>query len=29
MTKNIKCLILDDEPLAIDVIDNYLKRLPI
>jgi two-component SAPR family response regulator len=28
MTKNIKCLILDDEPLAIDVIDNYLKRLP-
>ena len=28
MTKNIKCLILDDEPLAIDVIDHYLKRLP-
>jgi DNA-binding LytR/AlgR family response regulator len=28
MTKIIKCLILDDEPLAIDVIDNYLKRLP-
>jgi DNA-binding LytR/AlgR family response regulator len=28
MTKNIKCLILDDEPLAIDVIDNYLRRLP-
>jgi DNA-binding LytR/AlgR family response regulator len=28
MTKNIKCLILDDEPLAIDVIENYLKRLP-
>ena len=28
MTKKIKCLILDDEPLAIDVIENYLKRLP-
>jgi DNA-binding LytR/AlgR family response regulator len=28
MTRNIKCLILDDEPLAIDVIENYLKRLP-
>jgi DNA-binding LytR/AlgR family response regulator len=28
MTKILKCLILDDEPLAIDVIDNYLKRLP-
>jgi DNA-binding LytR/AlgR family response regulator len=28
MTKNMKCLILDDEPLAIDVIENYLKRLP-
>jgi DNA-binding LytR/AlgR family response regulator len=28
MTKNIKCLILDDEPLAVDVIENYLKRLP-
>jgi two-component system LytT family response regulator len=28
VTKSIKCLILDDEPLAIDVIDNYLKRLP-
>jgi DNA-binding LytR/AlgR family response regulator len=28
MTNNIKCLIVDDEPLAIDVIDNYLKRLP-
>jgi DNA-binding LytR/AlgR family response regulator len=28
MRKNIKCLILDDEPLAIDVIENYLKRLP-
>ncbi len=25
---NMKCLILDDEPLAIDVINNYLKRLP-
>ena len=28
MTPTMKCLILDDEPLAIDVIDNYLKRLP-
>ncbi len=28
MTKILKCLILDDEPLAIDVIENYLKRLP-
>ncbi|MFD1257709.1 LytR/AlgR family response regulator transcription factor [Mucilaginibacter terrae] len=24
---NIKCLIVDDEPLAIDVIDHYLKRI--
>lgn len=28
MTKNLNCLILDDEPLAIDVIEIYLKRLP-
>jgi len=27
MTKSIKCLIVDDEPLAIDVIENYLGRL--
>jgi DNA-binding LytR/AlgR family response regulator len=25
--KNFRCLILDDEPLAIDVIENYLQRL--
>ena len=24
--KNIRCMILDDEPLAIDVIENYLQR---
>jgi DNA-binding LytR/AlgR family response regulator len=27
MTKKIKCLVVDDEPLAIDVIENYLQRL--
>lgn len=27
MAKSIKCLIVDDEPLAIDVIENYLGRL--
>jgi DNA-binding LytR/AlgR family response regulator len=26
MTKPFKCLVVDDEPLAIDVIENYLKR---
>lgn len=26
MTKPFKCLIVDDEPLAIDVIENYLQR---
>ncbi len=25
--KNFRCLILDDEPLAIDVMENYLQRL--
>lgn len=25
--KNLHCMILDDEPLAIDVIENYLQRL--
>ncbi len=25
--KNFKCLVLDDEPLAIDIIENYLQRL--
>jgi DNA-binding LytR/AlgR family response regulator len=25
---NIRCLVLDDEPLAVDVISNYLQRLP-
>jgi two-component system LytT family response regulator len=27
MLKNIRCLIVDDEPLALDVIENYLQRL--
>lgn len=27
MNKNIRCLIVDDEPLAIDVLENYLQRL--
>jgi DNA-binding LytR/AlgR family response regulator len=27
MLKNLSCLIVDDEPLAIDVIENYLQRL--
>ena len=27
MKKNIRCLIVDDEPLAIDVIENYIQRL--
>ena len=27
MLKNFKCLVVDDEPLAIDVIENYLQRL--
>jgi|SRR5664279_681080 len=26
MMKRIKCLVVDDEPLAIDVIENYLQR---
>ncbi len=26
MIKPFKCLIVDDEPLAIDVIENYLQR---
>ncbi len=26
MIKPFKCLIIDDEPLAIDVIENYLQR---
>jgi DNA-binding LytR/AlgR family response regulator len=26
MTKPFKCLVVDDEPLAIDVIENYLQR---
>jgi DNA-binding LytR/AlgR family response regulator len=25
--KNLRCLILDDEPLALDVMENYLRRL--
>ncbi len=29
MLKNFRCLIIDDEPLAIDVIENYLQRLDI
>jgi DNA-binding LytR/AlgR family response regulator len=29
MVNNAKCLIVDDEPLAIDVIENYLQRLNI
>ena len=27
MVKHFKCLVVDDEPLAIDVIENYLQRL--
>ena len=27
MVNNLRCLIIDDEPLAIDVIENYLQRL--
>ena len=27
MIKSFKCLLIDDEPLAIDVIENYLRRL--
>jgi DNA-binding LytR/AlgR family response regulator len=27
MTKHFRCLVVDDEPLAIDVIENYLQRL--
>jgi len=27
MVKNWRCLVIDDEPLAIDVIENYLQRL--
>src|SRR5664279_2712318 len=27
MMKHFKCLVVDDEPLAIDVIENYLQRL--
>jgi two-component system, LytTR family, response regulator len=27
MANNLRCLIIDDEPLAIDVIENYLQRL--
>jgi DNA-binding LytR/AlgR family response regulator len=27
MKRNFRCLIVDDEPLAIDVIENYLQRL--
>ena len=27
MIKPFKCLVVDDEPLAIDVIENYLQRL--
>ena len=26
MMKHMKCLVVDDEPLAIDVIENYLQR---
>jgi DNA-binding LytR/AlgR family response regulator len=29
MVNSLKCLIIDDEPLAIDVIENYLQRLNI
>jgi len=29
MEINLRCLIIDDEPLAIDVIENYLQRLQI
>lgn len=29
MVNNARCLIIDDEPLAIDVIENYLQRLNI
>jgi DNA-binding LytR/AlgR family response regulator len=29
MVNNLRCLIIDDEPLAIDVIENYLQRLNI
>src|SRR5882724_1951525 len=29
MANNLRCLIIDDEPLAIDVIENYLLRLSI
>ena len=25
--KNIRCMVLDDEPLAIDIMENYLQRL--
>ncbi|RYY18686.1 MAG: response regulator, partial [Chitinophagaceae bacterium] len=24
---NLRCLVIDDEPLAIDIIENYLDRL--
>jgi Response regulator of the LytR/AlgR family len=27
MVNNLRCLVIDDEPLAIDVIENYLQRL--
>lgn len=27
MINNLRCLVIDDEPLAIDVIENYLQRL--
>jgi DNA-binding LytR/AlgR family response regulator len=27
MIKHFKCLVVDDEPLAVDVIENYLQRL--
>lgn len=29
MVNNLRCLIIDDEPLAIDVIENYLQRLQV
>src|SRR5581483_3439537 len=29
MEINLRCLIIDDEPLAIDVIENYLQRLQV
>lgn len=29
MVTNLRCLIIDDEPLAIDVVENYLQRLNI